>query len=251
MLFPDVTYSFYPVYASEYRVNYKQIPLDEEYRIRIEDYFIDNGGIIFPNPNAPTAIALELDEIRTLAEKTDGLLIVDEAYVAFGAQSAVSLTKEYDNILVVRTLSKSHSLAGIRLGYAIGQPALIEGLNRVKNSFNSYTIDRIACVCARESILDTDYAHGNAERIMATRERVSRHLEGLGFTVLPSKANFVFISHPAYEGGEMMKYLRERGILVRHFTGARTHQWLRVTIGTDEEMDVFLSAMDELSEVSK
>ncbi|WP_438434709.1 histidinol-phosphate transaminase [Gorillibacterium sp. sgz500922] len=248
LLFPDVTYSFYPVYASYYGLPTSRIPLNERFEIAVEDYLRPASGVIFPNPNAPTGIELGQDAIRRLLEyHRDRVVAVDEAYVAFGAQSAARLIADYPNLLVLRTFSKSHSLAGLRVGYALGQPHLIEGLVRVKDSFNSYPVDRLAEAAARAAILDTAYYTEINAKVAATRNRFSERLSALGFTVLPSKANFVFASPPQAEARDLFRQLRERGILVRHFDLPRIGSFLRITIGTDEDMDRLAEVLTELT----
>jgi histidinol-phosphate aminotransferase len=248
ILFPDITYSFYPVFSQLYKIDYRPVPLDDEFNIRIEGFFIDNGGIIFPNPNAPTGTYLKLELIRDiLAHNMNNVVIVDEAYIDFGGESAVKLINEYPNLLVVQTLSKSRSLAGMRGGYALGHRDLIEALSRIKNSFNSYTLDRPAIVGGVEAIKDEAYFQENKRKVINTRERVSIKLCESGFKVLESKANFVFISHPLYSGKEIFLELKRRGILVRHFSMPRIEEYLRVSIGTDEDMDRFLKAIFEIT----
>jgi len=238
LLFPDVTYSFYPVYAGFYGLPVRRMLLNERFEIEPEDYLQPASGVIFPNPNAPTGIELGQDAIRRLLEYHSGRVVaVDEAYVAFGAASAASLIDRYPNLLVLRTFSKSHSLAGLRVGYALGQPHLIEGLVRVKDSFNSYPVDRIAAAAARAAILDTAYYAGINAKVAATRDRFSRQLAELGFTVPPSKANFVFATHPQANAATLLRELKERGILVRHFALPRIDNFLRISIGSDEDMD--------------
>jgi histidinol-phosphate aminotransferase len=252
ILFPDITYSFYPVYADLWNILYRTPALDENFSIKIEDYQIPCGGIVFPNPNAPTGIALPLSEALTLArhcEKQGKVLIVDEAYIAFAAnrtESAVSRIGDHPNLLTVHTLSKSSSLAGLRVGFAIGNEELIEGLCRVRDSFNSYTLDRLALAGATAAVSDSDYYNEINNKIIATRERVSAALRGLGCTVLPSATNFIFMKAPGISGADFFAALRENGILVRHFNKKRISDFLRVSIGTDEEMDAFLDMCGKL-----
>jgi len=245
ILFPDVTYSFYPVYCGLFGVEYREIPLTDAFEIRVDDYFMPNGGIIFPNPNAPTARGLALSEIERLLEKNrDSVVVVDEAYVDFGGQSAIGLVARYPQLLVVHTLSKSHSLAGLRVGYAIGQTELIEALSRVKDSFNSYPLDRFAQAGAVACMQDRDYFDETRHKVMATRERLVADLNRLGFEVVPSAANFVFARHPAWDGAELTARLRERSIIVRHFKKpARIAPFLRITIGTDEQCETLVNAL--------
>jgi histidinol-phosphate aminotransferase len=255
ILFPDITYSFYPVYADLWDIPYCTIPVREDFSINTADYKIPSGGVVFPNPNAPTGIPLSLNDVFSLAEyleKLDKVLIVDEAYVAYGAESAVPFINKHGNILTVHTLSKSSSLAGLRCGYAIGNSELIEGLCRARDSFNSYTVDRLALAGAEAAVSDMAYYDEINRRIIATRERVTKTLQSNGFTVLPSAANFIFVkaptkasaakSEPCISGADLMAALRERGILVRHFNKNRIADYLRVSIGTDEEMNAFLEA---------
>jgi len=247
LLFPDITYSFYPVYCDLFRIEYQCVPLDEEFRIRVEDYARPNGGIIFPNPNAPTGRALALDEIeRLLVANPDSVVVIDEAYVDFGAESAVPLIARYPNLLVVQTFSKSRSLAGLRVGFALGQPPLIEALDRVKNSFNSYPLDRLAIVGATAAIEDRAYFERTRQAVIASRAWLSTELEALGFTVLPSMANFVFARHPAHDAAALAQALRNRSIVVRHFKAARIEQFLRITVGTDDQCRALIDALREI-----
>lgn len=244
ILFPDVTYSFYPVYAKIFNIDYKEVPLDSGFGIRPGDYSQPNGGIIFPNPNAPTGKYLGLLGIEEiLASNKESVVVIDEAYIDFGGESAVGLVKKYPNLLIVRTLSKSHSLAGLRAGYIVGDPELVEAVIRIKNSFNSYTMDRIALAGAEAALHDTDYFIATRSKIADTRERTARQLKELGFMVVDSNANFLFISHPKVTAPDIFNRLRERGILVRHFNKPRIDNFLRVTIGTDEDMDCMMSAL--------
>jgi histidinol-phosphate aminotransferase len=249
ILFPDITYSFYPVYAGLWNVPFRTIPLAEDFSIKLADYQIPCGGVILPNPNAPTGIALSQDNVLDLAralEKNGKVLILDEAYAAFGAESAVSCIDEYSNLLTVHTLSKSASLAGLRAGFAIGNEELIEGLCRVRDSFNSYTLDRLALAGAAAAVKDAAYYNGINQKVMATRERVSSALIARGFTVLPSSANFIFAKAQGISGADFFAALREKGILVRHFKKPRIENFLRISIGTDDEMDMFLKACGEI-----
>lgn len=245
VLFPDITYSFYKVYAKFYGITPKLIPLDEQFNINVDHYTGEHGGIVIPNPNAPTAIPLPLDDVRRLVESNpEQVVLIDEAYVDFGAESAAGLVHQYPNLLVVQTLSKSRSLAGLRVGFAFGSEELIEGLNRTKNSFNSYTLDRVALAGSVAAIEDDHYFAATTAKVVATRERVRARLQELGFTVTPSKANFVFISHPVIPAKRLFEALREQGVLVRYFASPRIDNFLRVSIGTDEEMDSFLAAIE-------
>ena len=245
ILYPDISYSFYPVYCGLYEIAYRQIPLTESFEIRIDDYLAPNGGVIFPNPNAPTGRLLALGEIeRLLAGNPDSVVVIDEAYIDFGGESAVGLVARYPQLLVVRTLSKSHALAGLRVGYAIGQPHLIEALNRVKDSFNSYPLDRFAQAGALASMEDHAYFEAICAKVVATRTRLVASMEAQGFDVLPSAANFIFARHPAQDGAALAAALRERSIIVRHFRNpARIAPFLRITIGTDSQCDALLVAL--------
>lgn len=238
VLFPDITYSFYPVYCNLYGISSKQIPLNERLEINVEDYIKEpkNGGIIFPNPNAPTGQGLGLSKIRHLLENNQqSVVVIDEAYVDFGAQSCIPLVNEFDNLLVTHTLSKSRALAGLRVGYAIGHPDLIEGLERIKNSFNSYPIDKLAMVGAVAAIEDAAHLFEISRKVQASREKLIQDLSELGFETLPSEANFVFTRHPKHDAATLSATLREHGIIVRHFKMARIDQYLRITIGKDDE----------------
>ncbi len=249
ILFPDITYSFYPVYCGLYQIPYREVPLDAEFAIRIDDYLDQpNGGIIFPNPNAPTGRLLPQAEIeRLLQANQNSVVVVDEAYIDFGGESAVPLVTRYPQLLVVHTLSKSHSLAGLRVGYAIGQTHLIEALTRVKDSFNSYPLDRFAQAGATACMRDRDWFDASRQRVIASRERLVAELVGLGFGVLPSGANFVFARHARRDGAELAASLRERGIVVRHFKQpTRIAAFLRITVGTDPQCDALLGALREI-----
>ena len=245
ILFPDITYSFYDVWAQLFRIPYRQVPLDDSFRIRPVDYMPapgeKNGGIIFPNPNAPTGVCESLETIEEIiAGNPDCVVIVDEAYVDFGAQSALPLIEKYDNLLVVQTFSKSRSMAGMRIGYAMGNPELISYLNDVKYSFNSYTMSRAAIGAGAAAIADQAYFESACAKIIATRERVKGELSDLGFTFPDSKANFLFITHPVWKARELFEALKEARIYVRYFDKPRIDNYLRVTIGTDAQMDALL-----------
>ena len=245
--YPDITYSFYPVYADLFNVKEIKIPLNDNFEIEIQKYFGLDGHIIITNPNAPTSIALKIYEIEKIEKNSPNqLIIVDEAYVDFGAESAVKLVNKYDNVLVVQTFSKSRSFAGMRLGYAIGSENIIEGLNRLKFSFNSYTIDRISIEAGIESFKDNEYFEKTNAKIIQTREKTSEKLKKLGFKVLNSSANFIFISHKDVYAGDLYKKLKENGVLVRYFAKDRIDNYLRVTIGTDEEMGIFIEKLEKL-----
>jgi len=248
-LFPDITYSFYPVYANLWNIKYQTIPLCKDFTVNIENYKINSCGAILPNPNAPTSIALTLDDILSVSEyleKQKKVFIVDEAYAAFGAQSAVPHIEKYQNLLTVHTLSKSASLAGLRAGFAVGSEKLIEGLCRIRDSFNSYTLDRLALAGACAAIEDIVYYDEINRKVTSTRERTAEKLKKLGFNVLLSSANFLFIKAPDRSGEEIFAMLRKKGILVRHFNKERIADYLRVSIGTDEDMDIFINACREI-----
>ncbi|XID94667.1 histidinol-phosphate transaminase [Paenibacillaceae bacterium WGS1546] len=247
ILFPDITYSFYPVYAKLYGIPYETVPTDERFAIDPAAYAIPNGGIVLPNPNAPTTLAAPAERIRSILEANpDSVVVIDEAYVDFGAESVVPLVRSHPNLLVVQTLSKSRSLAGLRVGAAMGHPDLIEGLNRVKNSFNSYTLDRLALAGAAAAIEDDAYFRETTGKVIATRERTAAELRTLGFDVADSKANFLFVAHPGQDAKVLFAGLKEKGILVRYFDKPRIDRHLRVSIGTDEEMDAFIAAIRAL-----
>ena len=243
---PDISYSFYPVYARLYGFTAHQIPLREDFTLHAEDYCDHEGGVIFANPNAPTGCAIPLSDIETICRHSARVVVVDEAYVAFGAESARPLLDHYENLLIVRTLSKSHSLAGLRVGYALGHPKLIEGLERIKNSFNSYPLDRIAQAAAKAAIEDTAYTRQCSDKIMATREKTTNKLKAMGFSVIPSQTNFVFCTHPKRSARDIQQQLRNRSILVRHFDARRIDHYLRISVGTDCEMEALIQALEEI-----
>lgn len=241
ILFPDITYSFYKVWAQLYRIPYECPKLNEDFRIVKEDYYRENGGVIFPNPNAPTAIYEELDFIEDiLKHNSDSVVIVDEAYVDFAGRSAIELIGRYDNLIVTQTFSKARSMAGMRIGYAIANPELIRCLNDVKYSFNSYTMSRAALVCGAAAVRDREYFEENVRKIVNTRERAKEELKSLGFVLTDSKANFIFARHPEYDAGKLFKELKEEHIYVRHWDDERIGQYLRITVGTEEEMNILL-----------
>lgn len=244
ILFPDVTYSFYPVYCGLYNIKGTKVPLTDSFEINPDDYKQPNGGIIFPNPNAPTGRYLGLEHVETiLRANSERVVVVDEAYVDFGGESAIKLVDQYPNLLVCQTLSKARSLAGLRVGFAIGHPGLIEALNRVKDSFNSYPLDRLAQAGAKAAYEDQEWFQKSCEGVISERERVTKALESLNFEVLPSKANFVFARHKEKSGESLAKALREQGIIVRHFNKPRISEFLRITIGTSEQNDALISAL--------
>jgi histidinol-phosphate aminotransferase len=273
--FPDITYSFYPVYCGLYQINFRAIALDDQFKICVTDYLPASGaeatptlaarnlnvavgasagvpmaragGIIFPNPNAPTGRANPLTDVeQIIAANPDIVVVVDEAYVDFGAQTAATLIDKYPNLLVVRTLSKSHSLAGLRVGYALGHPDLVQGLDRVKNSFNSYPLDNLALAGATAAIEDEEYFETTRDAVIRSRDVLTLGLQNLGFQVLPSAANFVFARHPDHKGGELAAGLRAKNIIVRHFNKPRIADFLRITVGTDVQCAQLLTACREV-----
>jgi histidinol-phosphate aminotransferase len=247
LLFPDITYSFYPTYCALYGIAYETVPLDAAMRVQIADYRRPCGAIILANPNAPTGIGLPLGSIEALlSEHPDQVVVVDEAYVDFGGESAIPLVPRYENLLVIQTFSKSRSLAGLRVGFAIGQPGLIEALVRVKDSFNSYPLDRLALAGAVAAIEDGAWFRETGDRVIASRSWLAESLASLGFDVLPSQANFVFARHPAHPGQWLADQLRERAILVRHFAKPRIAEFLRVTVGTDDQCRQLIAALKSL-----
>jgi len=251
VLFPDISYSFYPVYASLYSIPCKTIPLRDDFSVDVSDYFIDNGGVILSNPNAPTSRALPAADLCRLLDYNKSIgrvVIVDEAYIAFGGESMVPYVRQYDNLVVITTLSKSYALAGLRGGFALCHRSLVEAMDRIKNSFNSYTLDRLAIAGASEAVLDVDHFKTITTQVIATRDRIAAKLEALGFVVLPSAANFLFIRHPKKSGEALFARLREQGILVRHFQKPRISDYLRVSIGTDRQMNVFIDEMKRIIE---
>ena len=244
LLFPDISYSFYPVYCGLYGIPFEAVALDEQLQIRVEDYARPNGGIVFPNPNAPTGCLLALEAIeRLLKANPDTVVLVDEAYIDFGGVSAISLVNQYPNLLVSQTLSKSRSLAGLRVGLAVGHPDLIEALERIKNSFNSYPLDRMAIAGAAAAFEDQAYFAHTCQLVIDSREALVAELQRLGFEVLPSAANFVFARHPQQDAAALAAGLREHGVIVRHFKQARIAQFLRISIGTPEQNQALLDAL--------
>lgn len=247
ILFPDISYSFYPVYCELYGMDYQMIPLNEQFEIIKEDYYQENSGIIFPNPNAPTGLLTTTDFIEDiLKHNSESVVVIDEAYIDFGGESAVKLLNQYPNLLITQTFSKFRSLAGIRLGVALGNQEIISKLYDVKNSFNSYPIDSLAQVIGKASIEDSAYIRENAQKIIETREYTKKELKALGFVMPDSYANFIFVSHPDYDAKELFGLLRERGILVRYFDKPRINQYLRITIGTQAQMETFIQVMKDI-----
>lgn len=247
LLFPDVSYSFYPVYCGLYGIGHEAVALDEQFQIDVADYCRPNGGIIFPNPNAPTGCLLSLDAIeRLLQANPDSVVLVDEAYIDFGGTSAIALVDRYPNLLITQTLSKSRSLAGLRVGLAVGHPDLIEALERIKNSFNSYPLDRIAIAGAAAAFEDHAYFEQCTQQVIVSREAVTSTMRALGFEVLPSAANFIFARHPQHDAAAIAAGLREQGVIVRHFKQPRISQFLRITIGAPEQNQALLDALQEI-----
>ena len=249
ILFPDITYSFYSVFADLYGLSYREIPLDERFGLPLEPFLGGNGGVVIANPNAPTGRAVSLCDIRALLEgNPDSVVVVDEAYVDFGAQSAVPLIDSYPNLVVVQTMSKSRALAGLRVGFALGNENLMAALSSVKNSFNSYTLDRLALAGAEGALRDGAYLRATIMKISSTRDWAADRLKRMGFEVSDSAANFLFISHPEVPAKTLLDGLRERGILVRWWDKPRISNHLRVTVGTDQEMEALCQALMELVE---
>lgn len=251
ILLPDISYSFYPVYCQLFEIDYQPVPLDEKLQINIESYLQSdlegNGGIIFPNPNAPTGQRLELSQIELLLQKNKhSVIVVDEAYIDFGGQSAVALVNRYSNLLVIQTFSKSRSLAGLRVGFAIGNQDLIEALERVKNSFNSYPLDSFAIKGAIAALADNDYFNETTNKILSSRDYLSKKMTSMGFAILPSSANFIFATHAQYDAEHMARLLREKNIIVRHFKQARIEQYLRITIGTQQQCEALVRELEDI-----
>jgi len=248
--FPDISYSFYPVYAHLYELQTQTVALRADFSLNVADFPVNNGGIIFPNPNAPTGCAIGLDALEQLLQQyTNSVVVVDEAYVDFGADTAIPLIQRYPNLLVVQTLSKAYSLAGLRVGFAIGQAHLMSALERVKNSFNSFPLGRMALAGAAAAIRDRAYWEQTRQQVMATRQQTVMVLEQLGFTVLPSMANFVLARPPDGNAEGLYQALKQSGILVRYFNKPRIQDYVRITIGTDEEMAALFAALQPLAEV--
>jgi len=247
LLFPDISYSFYPVYCGLYRIAFDAVPLDEQFQIRVSDYARPNGGIIFPNPNAPTGCVMALEAVEQILKASpDSVVVVDEAYIDFGGETAISLVDRYPNLLVTQTLSKSRSLAGLRVGLAVGHPDLIEALERVKNSFNSYPLDRLAIVGAAAAFEDREHFQNTCKLVIDSREKLVTQLQAKGFEVLPSAANFIFARHPRHDAAGLAAKVREQGVIVRHFKQERIAQFLRISIGTPEQNQALIDALGEL-----
>ena len=249
VLFPDITYSFYPVWADLYGVKYENPALDENFRIRKEDYFKENGGIIFPNPNAPTGLLEELDNIEEIIKKNQkSVVIIDEAYIDFGGKSALKLVEKYENLLVVQTFSKSRSMAGMRIGFAIGNKDLIRAMKDVKYSINSYTMNRTSILAGAACVKDREYFEFTRNRIITTRENAKKDLAELGFTFPDSKANFIFATNKDMDITDLFEYLRTKNIFVRHWNQPAIKDYIRITIGTDEEMNALMNEIKNYKE---
>ena len=248
--FPDITYSFYPVYCKLFGIDYQTVALGPDFEIQAEDFKTPNGGIIFPNPNAPTGRAIPRSDIEALLSRnTDSVVVIDEAYVDYGTESCIPLLRGSacpENLLVVHTLSKSRALAGLRVGFAVGHAALIEGLERVKNSFNSYPLGRLAQAGAIAAIQDQGHLELTSKKVIQTREHLVNELTSLGFDTLPSTANFIFTRHPKHAGAKLYQALRDRGIIVRHFKSPRIEEFLRITIGTDDQTNELIFVLKEI-----
>lgn len=245
--FPDISYSFYEVYGNYFNIDFKEIPLDDDFNIDLEQFKDNKSGVIFPNPNAPTGKYIDTQKIQEVVESNpDNVVIIDEAYIDFGGESMVQFINKYPNLLVIQTLSKSRSLAGLRGGFALGNKELIEGLNISKNSFNSYTLDRVSLAGAVAAFKDKEDFQLNGNKIIKTREQSVKKLSELGFTVLESKANFIFAKHNSISGLKLYNDLKDKGVLVRHFNKPRITDFLRITIGTDYEMEALINAIKEI-----
>lgn len=246
ILFPDITYSFYDVWADLFQIPYERQPLDERFRIVTEDYYKKNGGVIFPNPNAPTGVLMPLEQIEDIvAHNQDVIVMIDEAYIDFGGVSALPLIEKYDNVLIIQTFSKSRSMAGMRIGYAMGNKTLIKYLNDVKYSFNSYTMNQTVLAAGPAAIADEAYFQGTRKKIMETRERVKKELRELGFSFEDSMANFIFVTHEKYWARDIFEALKRSHIYVRYFNHPRIDNHLRISIGTDEEMDQLIAFLKD------
>ncbi len=246
IMFPDLTYSFYPVWCRLFGIDYKTAAVDNDFRINVEDYKAQNGGVIIPNPNAPTSIGEGLEFVERLLDyNRDSVVVIDEAYVDFGGVSSIPLTKRYENLLVTGTFSKSRSLAGLRIGFAIGSERLVSVLEAVKNSYNSYTIDTVSIEAGRASILDDEYFKSTCNKIINTRSRLTNELRTLGFSVADSQANFIFVTHNSFSMKEMFEYLKTKKVFIRYFSLPRIENYVRISIGTDSETDVLLKYVKE------
>lgn len=247
--YPNITYSFYPVYAKLFDISYEEVPVNDDFTLPVEQFFNSEGGVILPNPNAPTSIYLDLEHIEAILKNNpDQVVIIDEAYVDFAIESAATLINKYDNLLVIQTTSKSRSLAGLRVGFALGNESLIQGLIRMKDSFNSYTIDRLALVGAKAAFDDIDYFKEVTNQIITTRENVTKQMKELGYKVLPSQANFIFMTHPKHQAKFLYEKLYEADILVRYFDQPLIDNYLRITIGTDNEMEQLLKKLKQIGD---
>lgn len=247
ILFPDITYSFYDVWADLFNIKYETVPLNEKFEINKEDYFRDNGGIIFPNPNAPTAIELHLNDIEEIVRKNqDVVVIVDEAYIDFGGETALPLINKYDNLLVVRTFSKSRAMAGMRIGYAFGNKKLIDAIKAVKFSYNSYTMNMTSISAGVAAIRDNDYFKSTVDKIISTREKAKKRLTELGFTFTDSKTNFIFVTHKSVSAEVIFEELKKKNIYVRYFKKPGIDNYLRITVGTDEEMEQLFHSLEQI-----
>ena len=244
--YPDLTYSFYPVWCSLFGIEYKNYPVGDDFRINPEDYREENGGVVIPNPNAPTSLGEGLDFVKKILDyNQDSVVIIDEAYVDFGGTSSVPLINKYENLLVTGTFSKSRSLAGLRIGFAIGSKALIDVMEAVKNSYNSYTVDSLSIEMGAASIEDDEYFKSTCQKVIETRERVTLELEKLGFDVLDSQTNFIFATHNEHNMKSLFEYLKTQKVFIRYFSLPRIENYVRITIGTNEEMDIFLKKTKE------
>lgn len=246
ILFPDITYSFYDVWADLFRIPYKMIPLDADFKVKKEDYYGSNGGVVIANPNAPTSIAMGLEEIEDIVcHNQDSIVVIDEAYVDFGGESALPLLDKYENLLVVQTFSKSRSMAGMRIGFAFGSKRVISAIYAVRNSYNSYTMNYPSILCGAEALKDEAYFYETTQKVIATRERVKKELSALGFSFPDSKTNFLFATHKSVPAVEIFQMLREKHIFVRYFKKPRIDNYLRITIGTDAQMDRLIEVLKE------
>lgn len=246
IVYPDLTYSFYPVWCSLFGIEYKNYPVGDDFRINPEDYKEENGGVVIPNPNAPTSLGEGLDFVEKILDyNQDSVVIIDEAYVDFGGTSSIPLINKYENLLVTGTFSKSRSLAGLRIGFAIGSKALIDVMEAVKNSYNSYTVDSLSIEMGAASIEDDEYFKSTCQKVIETRERVTLELEKLGFDVLDSQTNFIFATHNEHNMKSLFEYLKTQKVFIRYFSLPRIENYVRITIGTNEEMDIFLKKTKE------